>query len=593
MFSHFGKSFLLIGTVCVFCVCAAQGAQAFWPFGKTKAYEVAGLDHDAPTKEFVQSVLRAAALPKIETDDADERAAALAYQERLLEDAVARALRARGYYAAAISYTDAPDGKSGTYTINAGQQVRISGVTVKPARFSKYLDGQSVKTGDALIADDVLRTQTRMFYALDQGSCALHMDVRHKVLLDTQGANAQITFEVDEGKQAVFNGVRFTGLETVKESYLRKFIPWKAGACFRREKVDALREALLSTGLFSRAEVTFPTDVNESGAVELTIDLRERAQRSIKAGMSYYTDEGIGAIFGWEHRNYFGSGEKMNVDLSLSLLEQSLKADLNKPYFLRKDQDLSFSSKITRQDTDAYEQYGVMSGARLSRVFNKRLSANVGVDFEVTRITEENGEARNFGLLSPLAGVRYDSRNDTLDPARGWLASYNVKPFIDVMGESPPFVKHEVSAQHYIPLHDRVTFAARAKIGAIYGAQNEDLPATQRFFAGGGGSVRGFGYQEIGPRENGDPLGGRSLVEAAAELRFKLTDKIGFVTFVDAGDVGEKPMPEFTNLSVGAGAGLRYYTGFGPVRFDVAVPMNNRETLDSNFQVYISIGQAF
>ena len=134
----------------------------------------------------------------------------------------------------------------------------------------------------------------------------------------------------------------------------------------------------------------------------------------------------------------------------------------------------------------------------------------------------------------------------------------------------------------------------RASVGSIVGSSRSNVPRSKRFFAGGGGSIRGFGYQEAGPEDDsGDPIGGRSLFEASGEFRFKVTDSIGMVAFVDAGNVYETNYPDLSeDLYVGAGLGLRYYTGFGPVRFDVGVPVTERGNADA-FQIYISLGQAF
>lgn len=155
------------------------------------------------------------------------------------------------------------------------------------------------------------------------------------------------------------------------------------------------------------------------------------------------------------------------------------------------------------------------------------------------------------------------------------------------------FWKAQAAARTYHAFSPKVTAAARLRVGSILGPSVGNLPATERFYAGGGGSIRGFGYQEVGPELNGEPSGGRSLIESAAELRFKITDDIGAVTFVDAGNVSDSTVPDTSDIWVGGGAGLRYYTGFGPLRFDVAVPLNRKETASASYQLYISIGQAF
>ena len=189
--------------------------------------------------------------------------------------------------------------------------------------------------------------------------------------------------------------------------------------------------------------------------------------------------------------------------------------------------------------------------------------------------------------------LNFDNRDNKLDPRKGWNLKGTIEPFIDALGTSNPFLKTRLYASTYYGFGENTTLATRASVGTIIGAEIDNIPATERFYSGGGGSIRGFGYQKVGPVTNDEPSGGASVIEGSTELRFKLTDKIGAVTFVDAGNVSEEVTPQFSDFSIGAGVGIRYYTSFGPLRFDVATPLTNKENTDQNYQVYISIGQAF
>jgi translocation and assembly module TamA len=136
--------------------------------------------------------------------------------------------------------------------------------------------------------------------------------------------------------------------------------------------------------------------------------------------------------------------------------------------------------------------------------------------------------------------------------------------------------------------------AGRTAVGSIVGEPRSDIPANLRVYAGGGGSVRGFGYQLAGELDDDDkPIGGRSLVELGGEVRVRITESIGVVAFVDAGTVYSSATPDFSEtLRVGAGPGLRYFSPIGPLRLDVGFPLNPRDS-DDTWQLYISIGQAF
>ena len=134
--------------------------------------------------------------------------------------------------------------------------------------------------------------------------------------------------------------------------------------------------------------------------------------------------------------------------------------------------------------------------------------------------------------------------------------------------------------------------AGRARFGSIYGIERSNLAPSRRLYAGGGGSVRGFGYQELGPKDaENNPIGGRSLTEFALEGRYRFGN-YGAVAFIDAGQVYQSQTPRLSDLRYGIGVGGRLYTNFGPLRVDVATPID-RQPGESRISLYISIGQAF
>jgi translocation and assembly module TamA len=155
-------------------------------------------------------------------------------------------------------------------------------------------------------------------------------------------------------------------------------------------------------------------------------------------------------------------------------------------------------------------------------------------------------------------------------------------------------LRGEASIYQSLDASGRYVAALRVATGSILGAGSvPDVPADRRFYAGGGGSVRGYAYQGVGPKDaNGQPTGGLSLAEASVEMRIGITDTIGIVPFVDAGAVSEEDYPDFSGTKVGAGLGLRYLTPFGPLRLDAAVPVNP-DPDDPDFAIYAGIGQAF
>lgn len=561
-------------------------------------YSLTRKEDDKDSSDYLQKVLDERLGEKVKTlsKEQDVRARQEEYIEETTRIDLLKALHAKGYYNARIRLNQGKESFSGQYEIDYGPRFRISSVRLYPDQYTVNLNEKNIQPEMVLDAEAVLLAQDRLSQNIQKDRCYFSLDVKNEVYLDQNDYKGQVNFLVETGNEGQFGKTSFKGNDSVKEAYLRKFIPWKEGDCFRREKLESYKTSLLQSELFSRADIILPESPEKDGSVPVSIDLRERAQRSISAGLTYYSDEGPGMILGWEHRNFFGSAEKLKADLSLSLLKQSLDFDFNRPYFLRNDQSLSLTGALRRQNTDAYDELGLNSGIAVNRNFTKFLSASTGFDFSVTRIDDKtDNSSSTFGLFSAPQTLSYDTRDDKLDPHGGWNLIAGAQPFFDLLGESDPFFKMQFSGSGYLSLGTTadLVLAGKAGLGSLWGADLETIPATERFYAGGGGSVRGYGYQEVGPQKDGDPTGGLSLVDFSVEMRSKFTDTWGGIVFVDGASVTESSSPEFSDFAVGAGIGFRYYTGFGPIRFDIATPLTQKERLEQNYQFYVSIGQAF
>ncbi|MBU0858324.1 MAG: autotransporter assembly complex protein TamA [Alphaproteobacteria bacterium] len=564
----------------------------------TTNYQLAGTKADPETEAYLDKLLEERLADKTRTltdeeEDSTERTRQEDYIEQTILADLQKGLQSRGYYKSDVAFIDGEGPLSGQYHITYGPQYFIESLTVRPAHFKPPVPDLTAQVLDAQI---VLTAQDSLYKQVQQDRCYFSLNVRNEVILNNDKHTAAVAFVVDAGQEGNFGTVTFMGNENVKKSYLRKLLPWKDGDCFRREKIEDYKTKLLQSGLFARAEAVLPAAPGPDGQVPVTIDLRERARRTITAGMTYYTDEGPGVQFGWEHRNLFGAAEKLTADLELSMIKQLLGFEFTKPYFLRPDQSLSLTTAVQRQETDAFDEMGFKAGAALKRSFNKSLTGSTGIDLNISRIDDKTDNTTNtYGLISLPQTLTYDTRDDTLDPHRGFNITAAVEPFFDILGQSDPFFRTQLTGSTYFAFGTSadLVLATRAGIGSIWGADTDDVPATKRFYAGGGGSVRGYGFQEVGPQNNGEPSGGSSLVNMSLELRGRITDKFGAVTFVDAASVSEDPTPRFTDMAIGAGVGVRYYTDFGPIRFDIATPLTQKDDLEQNYQFYISIGQAF
>lgn len=425
--------------------------------------------------------------------------------------------------------------------------------------------------------------------------------VKREVIVDMAAQVADITLTIKAGEPRYFGAMHLKNEDAeheagrTKADYIEGLAAFKEGDLFDRRKADETVAALRGTGLFDQVVIEI-VDA-EGNRVTPSISLSERAKRSVGIGASWSSDEGAGTKSFWEHRNLFGRAEKLRLEISVAQTKQAAKAEFTKPRFLRPDQSLLGSFEFANEETDAYSELSAKLGAGLSRQLTPTLQGTAGVSFEIYR-TEENSGARSYRLFGVPLTLRYDGSDNLLDPTKGSRLSGAFTPYVGTSaGSAAAFSKFEASGSTYwsFGAQPDFTLALRGRYGLMLAQETLDVPGSLRFYAGGGGSIRGYGYQLVGPLDAAnDPTGGRSVVEASTEARWRVSKSFGVVAFVDGGNAYSTSTPQPSKgLQWGAGLGLRYYTPIGPVRADIAVPLNKRSGVDDSFQVYFSLGQAF
>jgi translocation and assembly module TamA len=424
--------------------------------------------------------------------------------------------------------------------------------------------------------------------------------VQRTVTIDLAANLADITLSIAAGAPKRFGALNIDNKDGRTESaYVRSLAKFKPGETYDRRKADETVKALRQTGLFD--QISLETEDGADGEAPQRLKLTERPHRSIGVGARWSSDEGAGVTGSWEHRNLFGAAEKLDLDLVLAQIKQAVTAAFVKPHFLRDDQSFLANFEIAHENTDAYDENRIKTGVALSRQITPTIAATGGVSFEVDRTNDNLGDHayRLFGL--PLTG-RYDGADNLLDPTEGARLGASVTPYAGTSNGSPTaFTKFEATGSTYWSFGTRkdgspdLTLALRGRYGLMLAKDAVDVPGSIRFYAGGGGSIRGYAYQKVGPLDaSNTPLGGRSVIEASTEVRYRISRTIGVVAFLDGGNAYSTLTPKLNQaLQWGTGLGLRYYTPIGPVRFDVGVPINRRDGIDSPFQIYFSLGQAF
>jgi len=416
-----------------------------------------------------------------------------------------------------------------------------------------------------------------------------------RIIVDHADHSVAITFFVTPGPLAQFGAARISGLVSLEERVVHDTLPWNEGELFNADLIDAGQKKLASLGLFSLVRVFPAQELDESGRVPVNVILTERKHRSVSAGISYQTDEGPGVSASWENRNLLGGAEQLAFSATFSDFVFSAEGGYLKPFFLRKDQFLRFSSRLADDKPDAYTSRNFKSTSTVGRKITEELQLDGGPGFKLSRVTQLGETNRYTYLLFPLS-MEYNGSDDLLDPSRGNRVGLKLEPYADPFEDNPGFVRGFGRYRHYVQIlkEPSLVLAGGIGAGAIVGADSAAIPADERFYAGGGGSIRGYAYQSVGPIKDGVPVGGNYLIELSFELRLKISDRIGVVGFLDGGNAFASPEPDFSQgLLWGTGVGLRYYSPVGPFRLDVGFPLDRRPGLDDRFQVYVSLGQAF
>jgi translocation and assembly module TamA len=525
-----------------------------------------------------------------------------------------RLLRAAGYYDGIATATlDPVAGQPGavhvTVTATPGQRYMLGEIVVtaapEPAGIARHALGlePGMPVDAALIEGSEANASLRL---PEQGYPFATLGQRD-VALDEASHRGDYTLPVAAGPKSRFGRIRTAGDKVFSAKHLAIFPRYRAGEIYDSRKVEDLRQALVNTSMFSTVAVR-PVRIGEAEAdgtevVDLEVTQAKGPWHSLSAAAGYATGEGAKVTGSYTWRNLFPPEGALILTAVAGTQEQGGSVTFRRANAGQRDRTFQAMLAVDRTDYAAYQARTADLSVSLSRVstpiFQKRWTWSIGAEIVGTN---EQGAAlvagdprprRSYliGALPLLLG--YDRSNDLLNPTKGVRVTARLSPETSLQGgRVKPYVRTQLQATGYFPVSGSIVLAGRALVGSIIGTDTATLAPSRRLYAGGGGSVRGYGYQQLGPKDaNADPIGGRDQVEFALEARFRFGN-FGVVPFIDAGRAGDSSLPSLTDMRYGAGIGARYYTNFGPLRLDLATPLN-RQPGDSRIAVYIGIGQAF
>jgi translocation and assembly module TamA len=538
-------------------------------------------------------------------------AAQIDRRSRADADLLAELLKSQGFYDALVEPRTEQAGDLVRVVLAAepGPQYRFASVTLPGLEAAgpeaaKLRETFAVKAGDPVIAADVIAAGAALRTALGEQGFAGAEIGEQDVEVNHQTHLATLTLPVNPGPVARFGSIRVSGRPPFSARHLATIARFERGDPFRRSKVDDLRRALIATGLVSTADVQV-VPVNGGRTVDLAVRLEPGPSRTIAGELGYGTGEGARLEASWTHRNFFNPEGALTLRGVAGTSEQLVGVQFRRNNFLQRDQVLNLQASAAHRRFDAYEARTVLLAGNIERqsnfIWHKKWTWTAGGE---VLATDERGvfdltgakDTRTFLIAALPASLGYDGSDSLLDPTRGFRLSGRLSPEVSARGGQRTYARAQFDASAYHPVSDRVVAAGRVRLGTIVGAGVFDLAPSRRFYSGGGGSVRGYGYQQLGPKDmDGDPIGGKGLAEFALEARIRLEQfggNFGVVPFFDGGSLSTGITPSFSDWSFGAGLGVRYYSSFGPIRVDVGVPLN-REQGDGPVAVTVSLGQAF
>jgi translocation and assembly module TamA len=427
------------------------------------------------------------------------------------------------------------------------------------------------------------------------------------VIADHDTDRLDVTLTLDPGRRAYYGPTTVSGTQRVDPDFVAYMADLPQGEPFDPDDLEAAQDRLNNLAVFRALRFVEAEEIGPDGSLPITVVVQDRRPRSIGFGATLSTIDGAGVAAYWQHRNLFGRAERLRFDASIDGLGGSLNPEdydysvgvtFTKPGVWTPDTD--FVAGILAQDVDfdTYRQRSISASAGISQTFGERLTGSLVAQVSRARYEDDFG-VRNFTTFGLIGRAEYDRRNDPLNATRGYYLAATAQPYYEFEFGNPA-LRGTLEGRVYRSFgeDDRITLAGRALIGSFLGPDAAESPPDMLFFAGGGGSVRGYAFNSIGVETFEMPgedfvVGGSGLLEGSAELRYRINESWGAVGFLDTGYVTLEPtLSGDSDLRSGAGLGVRYFTGIGVLRADLATPLNPRPD-DGPVALYIGIGQAF
>ena len=423
------------------------------------------------------------------------------------------------------------------------------------------------------------------------------------IVADHANATLAADIEITPGPVLRFGKLTVTGQDRMREGRILKIAGLPEGKRFDPAELDRAASRLRRTGVFKSVSLAEDEAITPPDYLGITATVVEQMPRRYSLGAELGSLDGLKLSGTWLHRNLLGGAERLelgaevaNIGSGTSGIDYTLGAKLDRPATFTVDTTLGLAVEFGHLDEADFSAAIASTSVTLSHVFSDSLTGRAGLSYSYAAITDEVGDATYRDLALPL-GLTWDRRDSKTDAKRGFFIDAEVKPFVGFgITDNGLRAKLDLRAYRALGVEKRVVLAARLQAGAVYGASLLGTPRDDLFYSGGAGTVRGQPYQSLGiPLERGlvdTTIGANHFLGGSLEARVKASETIGVVGFIDVGriDVGGF-FTDTGDWHAGAGLGIRYATGVGPLRLDIAAPVGG--DTGNGVQFYLGLGQAF
>ena len=521
--------------------------------------------------------------------------------------------QANGYFDAAASYVVVRGQRSGArviITVTEGLPSRVENVSIETAAPN---DNLTAALGELVTLKRGARFQYE-FYQTSKNAMQKYLadngygsgEVAGTIYVNKGGRTVRVVFRVSEGLLQRFGPVTVSRNTTVREIHIANEMDFSSDEVFSSAKVDQSRVNVYNLNLFRSVSVV-PAISSSSAVVPVRVDVIEGDKRQIKLGIGYAPEEKFRASAQWSRYYLWGRPRTLTIGASYSSIEEHVTGKILQPYFINRKNSVSVTGAQDREKYTSYTNEKISSQFQVTRSFRPGFSAFAAYNLEVNRPVNLNDSlaeeilaataGSSYFISGIISGLNYAFVDNPAYPSHGFTTSLYLEPATATLGSKVDYLKGVMEAHLYGLLYRDIVIAMRCKAGFIRPYRfTTSIPIFKRFFSGGSYSVRGYGFQQLGPRDpDGTPLGGQYIFEDSLEIRYPIYNKFKGVVFVDAGDVYASSFAlNARTLNYGIGVGIRYVTPVGPLGIDLAFPAPQMAYIDyGSFSVYVTIGQGF